>query len=143
MRRLGVALGLSALCMLGCGGGGDPTLPQPNKVYRDGFETPLDAVTIEAHGGTIIGAYDAWLIIAGDTPPRPADDGDYRPIDCAPIEAYFQRELALEDSAIGVALVDCVESTNERLPFDNGRWLARSPAGGRLFYRVWKYPSPR
>ena len=30
-------------------------------------------------------------------------------------------------------------SGDERLPFDNGRWLADGISGGRLFYRVWKY----
>jgi len=35
--------------------------------------------------------------------------------------------------------VDCRQANNERLPFDNGRWLATAQSGDRLFYRVWKY----
>jgi hypothetical protein len=30
---------------------------------QDGFRTPLSAVTIEAAGGTTIGAYEVWLVI--------------------------------------------------------------------------------
>jgi hypothetical protein len=125
--------------MAACGGGGDPTAPQPRKVYRDGFETPIAAVEIEADGGTIIGAYDAWLVIAAEVPPAAKGDGHYRAIDCAPIAAYFERELAIANRPLEFALVNCREARNERLPFDNGRWLADGMSGERLFYRVWKY----
>jgi hypothetical protein len=124
----------------GCARSDDPTIPQPDKVYRDGFETPLDAVRIAGHGGTIIGAYDAWLLLAGEPLPQPRDDADYRPIECDPIAQYLAREQGLS-AAPGEAFVptDCRQATNERLPFENGRWLARAQSGDRLFYRVWKY----
>ncbi len=135
----GMIAALATLVTTACGSGGDPTVPQPRKVYHDGFETPLEAVEIEADGGTIIGAYDAWLLIAAEVPPLARDDGDYRAIDCAPVESYFERELALAGRSIEAVLVDCREARNERLPFDNGRWLANGVSGDRLFYRVWKY----
>jgi hypothetical protein len=134
---------LLSLLAAGCGPAGDPTQPQPDKVYRDGFRTPLSAVTIEAAGGTIIGAYDAWLVLAADAPPRAKDAADYRPVDCAPVVAYLERELMLAGLASATvpsaASLDCRETTNARLPFDNGRWIAEDRLHGRVYYRVWKY----
>jgi hypothetical protein len=132
-------LGLAALAVTACGSGGDPTAPQPRKVFHDGFVTPLEAVEILADGGTIIGAYDAWLVMSADVPPLAKGDGDYRSIDCAPVVEYFERELALANRPLEVVLTNCREARNERLPFDNGRWLADGIGGERLFYRVWKY----
>jgi hypothetical protein len=131
------------LLLAACGQADDPTMPQPDKVYRDGFGTPLSAVTIEAAGGTVIGAYDAWLAIAADEPPRLRHAGDYRPIDCGPVVAYLERELALAgqppEAVPAAGALDCRELTNEGLPFDNGRWVAEDRLAGRLYYRVWKH----
>jgi hypothetical protein len=100
-------------------------------------------VTIEAAGGTIIGAYEAWLAIAADAPPLAKDAADYRPVDCAPVVAYLERELLLADLSSDVvpsaASLDCREMTNARLPFDNGRWIAEDRLNGRVYCRVWKY----
>jgi hypothetical protein len=126
--------------LAGCAPSGDPTKPQPKKVYRDGFSTALADVVIEADGGTIIGAYDAWLVVKADPLPAPRQDGDYQPVDCTPLLAYFRREFRLAGRiARDLQLRDCREARNARLPFENGRWLAQAPNDERLFYRVWKY----
>jgi hypothetical protein len=100
-------------------------------------------VTIEAGGGTIVGAYEAWLVIAADAPPLAKDAADYRPVDCAPVVAYLERELRLAglsaDAVPSAAALDCREKTNARLPFDNGRWIAEDRLNGHVYYRVWKY----
>ena len=127
------------LAVAACGQSGDPTAPQPRRVFHDGFQTPPEAVEIIADGGTIIGAYDAWLVIAAEVPPVAKGDGDYRAIDCAPVVAYFERELALANRPLEAVLVNCREARNERLPFENGRWLADGGGGEQLYYRVWKY----
>lgn len=130
---------VGALATTGCARSDDPTAPQPRKVYKDGFATPIDSVEIVADGGTIIGAYDAWIVVAGSVLPAPRGDGDYRAIDCKPVVEYFEREMALANRPLEISLVGCRQATNERLPFDNGRWVADSVSGDRLFYRVWKY----
>jgi hypothetical protein len=122
-----------------CARSDDPTAPQPAKVFRDGFTTPLRAVTIEADGGTIIGAYDAWLLLTSDGPLTPRRGADYHPIDCSPVKEYFARELASARMSPVLDLVECRESVDERLPLDNGRWLAFGSSGDWVLYRVWKY----
>ena len=128
-----------ALLFAACARSDDPTSPQPKKVYRDGFSTPVSEVEIEADGGTILGAYDASLIIRAESPLALKGSFEYRPVDCGPLVAYFERELRLANTSIAVSLLDCQQATDPRLPFENGRWVAHSATGGRLFYRVWKY----
>jgi hypothetical protein len=124
---------------LGCARSDDPTAPQPKKVYRDAFETPLDAVSIEADGGTIIGAYDAWLRLLPRRELTPRLAADYRPVDCAALRDYFAPKLALEGLTLAESTLSCSEYRNADLPFENGRWLAEDPATGRVHYRVWKF----
>ena len=138
LRGAGVVL-LALICVGGCARSDDPTAPQPKKVYKDAFKTPLAAVEIEADGGTIVGAYDAWLRLTPnrDLTPRFADA--YRPVDCAPVRAYFDAKLALDGLALASSTLSCREYRNTDLPFENGRWLVEDPASGRLHYRVWKF----
>jgi hypothetical protein len=129
----------AALFVLGCARSDDPTAPQPKKVYRDAFETPLDAVAIEADGGTIIGAYDAWLRLLPRHELTPRFAAEYRPVDCAPLRQYFAPKLALEGLRLAESALSCLEYRNTDLPFENGRWLAEDAATGRVHYRIWKF----
>lgn len=140
-KKMLAAVRIAAACMAiaGCARSDDPSAPQPKKVYSDAFETPIDRVEIIADGGTIIGAYDAWLVLEATEPPVPRFDGAYRRSDCAPVRDYFARELALQGVVLDAALLDCREYTDESLPFDNGRWIAEDPAANLVYYRVWKY----
>lgn len=130
---------IGAVLAQGCARSDDPTAPQPKKVYRDGFETAIDAVAIEADGGTIIGAYDAWLRLLPERELTPRFADAYRPIDCAPVRAYFAPKLALDGLALAGSTLGCREYRNTSLPFDNGRWIAEDSATGRLHYRIWKF----
>jgi hypothetical protein len=140
-RTLGVLLPglLLVLWLGGCARTDDPTAPQPRKVYKDAFETPFDAVEIEADGGTIVGVYDAWLRLMpkGTLIARFADE--YQPVDCAPLRAYFAPKLALEGLDLATSTLSCRAYRNADLPFENGRWLAEDAASGRVHYRIWKF----
>jgi len=138
LRRAAVLLVVLA-CAGGCARSDDPTAPQPKKVYKDAFVTPLATVAIEADGGTIVGAYDAWLRLmpARELTPRFADA--YRPVDCAPVRAYFDAKLALEGHTLADTMLSCREYRNTNLPFENGRWLVEDGASGRVHYRIWKF----
>jgi hypothetical protein len=130
---------LWALLAVGCARSDDPTAPQPEKVYRDAFETPLATVEIEADGGTIVGSYDAWLRLlpAGSLVAR--DESHYRPVDCRPLRGYFAPKLALDGLSANLDSWRCREYRNRRLPFENGRWLAEDVVDGRVYYRIWKF----
>ncbi|MGB5735286.1 MAG: hypothetical protein WBM40_12685 [Thiohalocapsa sp.] len=130
---------LVVLVLAGCARGDDPSAPQPEKVYRDAFETPIEAVQIEADGGTIVGTYDAWLRLLPDRELTPRFAADYQPVDCMPIWDYFTPKLALDGLAMTKATLSCREYRDTRLPFENGRWLAEDTATGRIHYRIWKY----
>jgi hypothetical protein len=141
-RRTRLATGATlaaALFLVACARSDDPTAPQPKKVYKDAFETPLDLVQIEADGGSIIGAYDAWLRLLPSRELTPRFAADYRPADCGPLLAYFNPKLALEGLSLDDATLRCREYRNARLPFENGRWLAEDAATGRVHYRIWKF----
>jgi hypothetical protein len=144
MRRWGASRALLApllmgLIVAGCARSDDPTAPQPRKVYKDAFETSIDAVTIEADGGSIVGAYDAWLRLLPSRPLTPRFADAYRAVDCGPLRDYFAPKLALEGFALADSSLSCREYRNTDLPFENGRWLAEDTASGRLHYRVWKF----
>jgi hypothetical protein len=130
---------VAALLLTACARSDDPTAPQPKKVYKDAFETPIDRVQIEADGGSIVGAYDAWLRLLPDAELTPRFAADYRPVDCGPLVAYFAPKLALEGLPLDAAALGCREYRNPKLPFENGRWLAEDRATGRLHYRIWKF----
>jgi hypothetical protein len=134
-----IAACIVAALLLGCARSDDPTAPQPKKVYRDAFETPLDDVAIEADGGTIIGAYDAWLRVLPRRELTPRFAAEYRPVDCAPLRQYFAPKLALEGLTLAESTLSCREYRNTDLPFENGRWLAEDSATGRVHYRIWKF----
>jgi hypothetical protein len=138
LRLAGVML-LSLICVGGCARSDDPTAPQPKKVYKDAFETPLTAVAIEADGGTIVGAYDAWLRLMPNRELTPRFAAAYRPVDCAPLRAYFDAKLALDGLDLAGSTLSCREYRNTDLPFENGRWIIEDPATGRLHYRIWKF----
>jgi hypothetical protein len=129
----------AALLLVACARSDDPTAPQPKKVYKDAFETPLDLVQIEADGGSIVGAYDAWLRLLPNRELTPRFAADYRPADCGPVLVYFNPKLALEGLSLDGATLSCREYRNPRLPFENGRWLAEDAATGRVHYRIWKF----
>ena len=130
---------MAVLVVASCGRAGDPTLPQPEKVYRDAFETPLEAMQIEAHGGTIVGSYDAWLRLRPSGSVVARMEADYRPVDCAPARLYFERKLVLDGLSLEGSSLSCREYSNERLPFENGRWLVKDQLDGRVYYRIWKF----
>ncbi len=134
-----VAGTLAVLALAGCARSDDPTAPQPKKVYRDAFETPIEAVEIEADGGTIVGAYDAWLRLLPVRGLTPRFAAAYRPVGCGPIRAYFGPKLALDGLALAESTLSCREYRNPDLPFENGRWLAEDTATGRVHYRIWKF----
>lgn len=138
VRRAGGVL-LALISLGGCARSDDPTAPQPKKVYKDAFETPLSAVEIEADGGTIVGAYDAWLRLMPNRALTPRFADAYRPVDCAPLRAYFDAKLALDGLDLAGSTLSCREYRNTDLPFENGRWIIEDPATGRLHYRVWKF----
>jgi|GEM_PF-2889109 len=140
--RFGAAVALACLAAavdIGCARSDDPTAPQPKKVYKDAFETPLAAAEIEADGGTIVGAYDAWLRLMPSRELTPRFVDAYRPVDCGPLRAYFAPKLALEGMALAESTLVCREYRNRSLPFENGRWIAEDTATGRLHYRIWKF----
>ena len=120
----------------GCGG--DPTASSPEKVFKDGFETPLSEVRIEAEGGTVVRGYDAWLKILAENGLELRRDGEYDYVDCAEPRAFFHRVLNSDELAAGRAYIECLGSTDPRFDFDNGRWLVHDRTGGRYYYRVWK-----
>ncbi len=118
---------------------GDPTAAAPQKVYMDGFETPIDEVRIEAEGGTVVRGYDAWLKILPSNRLMPRREDEYRYIDCAEPRAFFARVLGSDALAERHANLDCLQLTDERFEFDNGRWLIRNRSDGRVYFRVWKH----
>ncbi len=138
LRKLG-ALALLGIVMAGCARSDDPTAPQPKKVFKDAFTTALSAVEIEADGGSIIGAYDAWLRLLPSEELTARFAAEYRPIDCGPVRAYFLPKLALDGFDLAESSLSCREYRNANLPFENGRWLAEDTATGRVHYRIWKF----
>ena len=139
-RHLALVAALAALLALaGCARSDDPTAPQPKKVYKDAFETPIDQVEIEADGGTIVGAYDAWLRLLPSRELTPRFAAEYRPADCEPAVAYFAPKLALEGLTLPTGTLRCSAYRNDKLPFENGRWLVEDTASGRVHYRIWKF----
>jgi hypothetical protein len=133
----GVAI--AVVLTAGCARSDDPTAPQPKKVYKDAFETPITAVEIEADGGSIVGAYDAWLRLLPSQELTARFAAEYRPIDCAPVRVYFGAKLAFDGLALADSTLSCREYRNSDLPFENGRWLAEDTATGRVHYRIWKF----
>lgn len=129
----------AVLTLAACARSDDPTAPQPKKVYGDGFETPLEAVELEADGGSIVGAYDAWLRLLPARELTPRFAAEYRPVDCAPVRDYFAPKLALDGMALTDSTLSCREYRNPDLPFENGRWIAEDTASGRVHYRIWKF----
>jgi hypothetical protein len=122
----------------GCGGG-DPTASNPERVFQDGFVSPLEEVVIEAEGGTVVRGYDAWLKllpIGGN--PVPRFEAQYRPVNCAEPRAFFARVLGGDRVASPEAELICRFYQDPRLDFDNGRWVVESPIDGRLYFRAWK-----
>jgi hypothetical protein len=138
VRRAAVAL---VLLLDGCGG--DPTAATPEKVFADAFESPLEGVKIEAAGGTVVRGYDAWLKILPTGRLLPRHEQRYAEVDCFEPRAFFNRVLGSEALTQRHIDLQCQGFSDERFDFDNGRWLIRSHADGRVYYRVWKHYSPR
>ena len=118
--------------------GGDPTAATPEKVFADAFETPIEEVSIEAEGGTVVGGYDAWLKILPSNRLLARNEGGYAYIDCAAPRAWFNRVLGSDELSERHAHLDCLGLTDPRFDFDNGRWLIRNRSNGRIYFRVWK-----
>lgn len=138
LRVLG-SVAIAVVLTAGCARSDDPTAPQPKKVYKDAFETPITAVEIEADGGSIVGAYDAWLRLLPSQELAARFAAEYRPIDCAQVRDYFDAKLAFDGLALADSTLSCREYRNTDLPFENGRWLAEDTATGRVHYRIWKF----
>ena len=120
---------------------GDPTASTPEKVFADGFSTPIDQVRIEAEGGTVVRGYDAWLKLRPEAVLTPRREGEYDDIDCAEPRVFFNRVLNSDELSEQHADLDCLGMTDSRFDFDNGRWLIRSRTDGRVYFRVWKHIS--
>ena len=135
---LGVAAA-SALLLAGCSG--DPTATDPEKVFADGFETPIERVHIEAEGGTVVRGYDAWLKIVPRSQLTARRESEFHYIDCAGPRAYLSKALGSDELSSGHAHLDCLGLIDERFAFDNGRWVIRNRSNGRVYFRVWKHYS--
>ncbi len=134
-RRL-APLPVLALALAGCSG--DPTASTPEKVFEDGFETPLAEVVIEAEGGTVVRGYNAWLKILPRNDLMPRREAEYERVDCSEARAFFGRVLRTDELSPEHAGLDCLAATDPRFDFDNGRWLVYDRSDGRYYYRVWK-----
>lgn len=140
-RRLAAALA-AGLLAAGCGGG-DPTAADAERTFEDGFlAPPREAVVIEEAGGTIVPAYDSWLVLRSPEVPVARHEDHFREIDCAAPRAFFERVLGPGGLPAGNAGLRCRAFTEPRLRHGNGRWLVDDPAGGRYYFRVWKEPGP-
>jgi hypothetical protein len=138
VRRAAAAL---VLLLNGCGG--DPTAATPEKVFADAFESPLAEVSIEAAGGTVVRGYDAWLKLLPRGRLIPRGEERFAEMDCTEPRAFFNRVLGSEALSQWHADLQCLGFSDERFEFDNGRWLIRNRADGRVYYRVWKHYSRR
>ncbi len=132
-------LPLIALLLSGCSA--DPTASTPDKVFADGFETPVEKVVIEAEGGTVVRGYEAWLKIHPSTRLVARLEDAYGYIDCTTPRDYFNKVLNSDELSERHAHLDCLGLTDERFDFDNGRWLIRNRSNGRVYFRVWKHYS--
>jgi hypothetical protein len=131
------ALGFAIACLGACGG--DPTASTPEKVFADGFLNPLEEVSIEAEGGTVVRGYDAWLKILPQFALNPRYADQYQPIDCQAPRVYFSRVLRSDELAPTHARLECLGASDARFSFDNGRWLIYKVTDGRYYFRVWKH----
>lgn len=118
--------------------GGDPTATSPEKIFEDGFETPLSEVKIEAEGGTRVRGFEAWLKILPDNALVLRHEEKYGPMDCIEPRIFFNKVLGTDELAAEHAFLDCLGATDIRFDFDNGRWLVHNRTNGRYYYRVWK-----
>lgn len=123
--------------LAGCGGG-DPTATDPLKVLADGFVSHPGAVQIEAEGGTVIGGYDAWLVLRPAGPLTPRFDRAYAPIPCDEPAAFFSRLPVGAGLNASASSLKCRAYTDPRLSIPNGRWILEDQHAGRTWFRVWK-----
>jgi hypothetical protein len=127
--------------LAGCRGGGDPTAADPERVYEDGFLSPLEEARVEAGDGTVVRGYDAWIQLFPLKDLIPRHDADYVYRDCAEPRAWFNRVLGSDALSPARSNLTCRELSDPRLGFDNGRWLLENAVDGRVYFRVWKrYP---
>ena len=130
---LSAVLGFSA-----CGGSGeDPTAADPERVFRDGFLSPLSGVVIEGGSGTVVRGYDAWLRLLPHGGLKPRYEAEFRDRDCAQLRAFFQEKFDARWLS-PVEMLVCREYSDPRFAFDNGRWLVEDGADGRVYFRAWK-----
>jgi hypothetical protein len=136
--RIGMLLCLLSIGLQGCSGG-DPTATDPKLVFEDGFENSLDEVEIVAEGGTMVRGFSSWLkILPKQTAIRARKEAEYRYIDCKAPAEWFQEATGDENLLQYQSRLSCLELTDPRFDFDNGRWLMTDNSLGVVYYRIWK-----
>lgn len=126
------------LFLLGCSGG-DPTAPDPDLIFEDGFENPGQEVEILAHGGTRVRGFDAWLkLLPRMTALRLRGNDEYVFADCGEMVNWFQGVTGDRDLQHLHGGFSCLALKDPRFKFDNGRWLLTDRANGFSYYRIWK-----
>ena len=118
---------------------GDPTATDPELIFEDGFENPLDEVEILAEGGTMVRGFSAWLKIAPKQAGiRPRKEADYLYIDCKEPAEWFHGVTGDDGLKAFQSRLICQAFTDPRFKFDNGRWMVTDTSNGIVYYRVWK-----
>jgi hypothetical protein len=139
MRAEGFFTEVSLVALLvGCSGG-DPTATDPELIFEDGFETPRAEVELLADGGTMVRGFSAWLKLQpGYSGLRARNESEYQDVDCSEPTAWFYKVTGDSGLKQDPYRLICLKYTDPRFDFDNGRWLVRDPANGRVYYRIWK-----
>ena len=138
--RISIRVLLIALLtgQMGCSGG-DPTATDPALIFADGFENPLDEVTLLAEGGTMVRGFSAWLKIQPkQTGIRLRKEAEYEYVDCRAPAEWFREATGDDGLDQYLSRLSCKRSRDDRFDFDNGRWLVTDKSTGIVYYRVWK-----
>ncbi|MET0091255.1 MAG: hypothetical protein ABW068_14775 [Candidatus Thiodiazotropha sp.] len=139
MRTESILGGVSLASLLVACSGGDPTATDAELIYQDGFETPRSEVELLANGGTMVRGFSAWLKLQpGYSGVQARNETEYQAVDCAEPADWFHEVIGDADLNQDRYRLTCLKFTDSRFDFDNGRWLVRDPANGRVYYRIWK-----
>jgi hypothetical protein len=135
MRKSALILSMLAGCS-----GGDPTATDPELIFEDAFENPLEEVEVLAEGGAMVRGFDAWLKLSPRlTTLRPRNQSDYTYDDCSTMVTWFHDVTGDENLQHPHSGLICQALTDPRFKFDNGRWLLTDRSRGLTYYRVWKH----